>query len=355
MNRFNIKYTGHYNPWLTQGINHFKCELGHSVKGSYHDPNCNAIYESPKGESFGICPIADFYKEFLGMVSFNSRAAVPGDPAASFNDNGDADEDADAVVDHSFVSEALQLCALPMVKAKKLVESQYVFLARSQNVKYPVVPIHTEEERKLFWIIYGDLSMHEEGKQDFVEMAKEWCRRCNVTNERTKKTIYYYKTPELLESFLNIYEHDSIFSSSSKLSQNAEKIKIVKDALKPSSRPVPPSFLPAILPMPLMNNPPAPSQSLKRKRSSIAGIPISHLPSSKSTTTIASTPIANMSTTTTTPIGSATIATPSAKKSRKCTRCSYVDPENMLNCPGKQVPKNCKHYISPASTSNTAP
>jgi len=333
LNRYNIKHTSHYNPWLTHGINHLKSELGLTVQGSYHDPDGNDIHFDPKGETFGICPISDVARVYFNMLPFNES-----DPAKNEDEPSNTPTDTEDVSDngiasgvdssYSLVTQVLQLSALPLIKASKLNISQYQYLASCQNVKYAIVPVHTDEERILFWNIYNDLKMHEKTNPDFMEMAQEWCKRCNHTNGKLKENqqpVVFYKIPEILESFFNKYQSNNTYKDCAKIPQNAEMIKKVKNAVNSSKRPAA-SFPPAILPSPLRGSPSfAPLTSNKRK---------SDDPLQPDQSQVIAGPV--VLTTDINPV--------KKPRTRRCTRCKAIDPENMYKCPGKQHIKNCKHY-----------
>ncbi|GAA5806545.1 hypothetical protein HPULCUR_012081 [Helicostylum pulchrum] len=59
--RYKTIHRGHYNPWLTQRINHLMATLEMKTHGSYHDPTCDAIHYcgNPTNEEFGVISLSD--------------------------------------------------------------------------------------------------------------------------------------------------------------------------------------------------------------------------------------------------------------------------------------------------------
>ena len=222
LNRYNIIHKSHYNPLFVQGINHLKSELGLTVKGLYYNPDGTAIHNFPAGEFFGICPVPEFTIRHLKMI-----------PSNKSNDR--------CLISTSLVEDVLQLCALPMVSVRRKKLSTYQYLADMQGTKYPVTSIHTKKEQDKFWEIYNELELYSSrAKPNFVEMAKEWCLRCNTVNEALGEDRFptdYYKLPELLESFYNKSQNNDTYNNSTKTSKNVPKISAALVTVDPVNRP----------------------------------------------------------------------------------------------------------------------
>ncbi|KAL9536910.1 hypothetical protein MBANPS3_012261, partial [Mucor bainieri] len=223
LNRYNILHKSHHNPWLIQGINHLRSELGLVVKGSYYDPDGNAIHIFPTGESFGLCPIPQHTNDHLQMIPNNVTSCQL--PTTDL-----------------LVQDVLELCTLPMAHIRRTQANIYQCLSHVQGTKYPVTPIHTKQEVKDYLEIYNALKMYEKAKPNFLLMAQEWRHRTNTKNkiledEQNPTYTNHYKIPEVIETYYNQSQNATLYTKSAKLPVNRPKIKAVADAVKPSNRP----------------------------------------------------------------------------------------------------------------------
>ncbi|KAI8644448.1 hypothetical protein BD408DRAFT_413455 [Parasitella parasitica] len=271
-----------------------------TVKGSYYDPDGNSIHFFPVGETFGICPVPDFTKHHLEMISQDSV-------------------DADSIPFISkTIQDVLQMCALSMKM------STYQYLAYMQNTQYLVIPIHTKNKQDKFWALYTQLKSVNNiyrAKPDFVKMAKEWCRSTNIQNQALsdgKIPVDFYKIPELLESFFNKSQNNDIYVNTTKISKNA-KLAATKNAVNPENRPD------------VVINSAVPLSSLRNifPHSSRSNIPTKRPPGSP---TLAPKPII--------PHISLYPSTITIKKrkigGKRCFTCEQRDPNSIYICPGKQ-------------------
>ena len=323
LNRYNIIHKSHYNPWLVQGINHLKSELGLTVKGSYYDPDGTAIHNFPVGEFFGICPVPEFTIRHLKMI-----------PSNKSNDR--------CLISTSLVEDVLQLCALPMVSVRRKKLSTYQYLADMQGTKYPVTSIHTKKEQDKFWEIYNELGLFSRAKPDFVEMAKEWCLRCNTVNEALGEDKFptdYYKLPELLESFYNKSQNNDTYSNSTKTSKNVSKISAALVTVDPANRPdvvvnspVPLSRLVNIPPRKSSNTARTPANIISNKRTH--GLVVSPAPIRPQPTSLIQNNVPMV----------VKKKRKLGKLEKKCFRCEKFNFDNMYSYLDKQISKKCQFY-----------
>ncbi|KAL9536894.1 hypothetical protein MBANPS3_012276 [Mucor bainieri] len=208
-NRFGVKHRGHYNPWLTQSINAMKASLGHTFKGSYHDPNGNSFSFSPGSETFGICQIS---KTIANAYHFKSYSPdMPPAKAKKTKGNLSKGKSKKATKDPKkpadprpiyptlFRASLFDISMLPVVHAKKIYDSSYALLAKLQNTRHAVVPVHTKEERDLFQLLLDSDCRHKDGKEpNWLHQCYNWSYRCNT---QTANGNLFYKTPYHLKTY----------------------------------------------------------------------------------------------------------------------------------------------------------
>ena len=86
------------------------------------------------------------------------------------------------------------------INAKHLPKEKTNYLAVRMNTKYPILPIHTLQERQLFKELY-------KGQSDFTDLLKQWTEKANGV------TIFYKKIEHFknyLKTFLKV--QNSVYS-----------------------------------------------------------------------------------------------------------------------------------------------
>lgn len=158
----------HYDIALTSQLLQMYDELDISpspwLKGSV---NLNAYADT--AEKQFILPIADNLKEAYGIEDFVATTRENEDDEENEEEERGEDEDEAA-----------------------LMNDQFVWMAKRQNIKYPALPVFTAEENRLFREIVSDNI----GREQLKEVTRTW-------NARANGTTIFYKLPEHLESHLS--------------------------------------------------------------------------------------------------------------------------------------------------------
>ncbi|KAJ7017554.1 hypothetical protein C8F04DRAFT_979056 [Mycena alexandri] len=179
LHKDNIKYSGHYDPWLDDDIFRLKADIEWKTPPtvSVHRviQDTSPLSFAPTQEQFGITGIPMTLRaknDFLGSV-----ASVEGEVQKVY-------------------PAKLHLSAL---KTKR--DNVYDYLAHAQRTKFAVAPVHTQQEFDLFKaaMLPGGNFFSVQGKPNFDQMAVWWSSQANG------KTVFY-KLKEHLESHHKVWE-----------------------------------------------------------------------------------------------------------------------------------------------------
>jgi hypothetical protein len=145
-------------------------------------------------ESFGICPLPLEEMRLIGMQ-----------PSESLSPNED-----DGLLGLR-VSTRLSLDQSPKANA-----SQYTFLAKWQQTRYAIVPVHTKQEKALFRSLLLEFTGEDANVDDrtWREFAVHWHRNADGRN-------VFYKTTEHLKSYYTQWKAYRNVQRSIYLNQNA--------------------------------------------------------------------------------------------------------------------------------------
>ena len=339
-------YSGHYDPWIDHDILQLRSDIRwktHTLKTitasgrALQDTDPLSFCKTE--EQFGITQIP-------GVLWLqNDFNAYP--------------------VDVNKTAEVYPI-KLHLSKLQGARRSMYEYLANAQNTKYAVVPLHTEEEFKLFHqsVSVGGQWSVSKGMPNFDLMARWWSSQANG------KTIFY-KVREHLSNYYKTWLQacKATESTVASLSQRRKNYNRIHSAghhshvlpAAPCSCPgvlmdVPDSNIGTAMEMVLeaesshdvemINQSITASASLEQEQ------PVQHLPHPAETAVSnQAQPTASASFTTTQP--PVTIQTPDEnfvfwgadtvpKRKRKCAVCIEAG-RNGYNCPGEQYCKRCKY------------
>ncbi|KAJ7676813.1 hypothetical protein DFH06DRAFT_942686, partial [Mycena polygramma] len=165
LHRDGIVYDGHYDPWIEDDNDILYQSLPFDNPRETHPGYVNVSLFQPTQESFFISELPQHIRD-----SYN----IPPRDSPRINSS---------------------IAPLPLVDLSGGRTCRYEFLAASQNTKFALTPIHTNEEYALYNSAArpGGQFGNSSGPPNFKEMAKWWSTRVNG------KTIFY-KLPEQLQA-----------------------------------------------------------------------------------------------------------------------------------------------------------
>ncbi|KAJ7664030.1 hypothetical protein DFH06DRAFT_1394036 [Mycena polygramma] len=168
--RDGIVYDGHYDPWIEDENDILYQSLPFDNPRETHPGYVNVSLFQPTQESFFISELPQQIRD-----SYN----IPPRDSPRINSS---------------------ITPLPLVDLSGGRTCRYEFLAASQNTKFALTPIHTNEEYALYNSAArpGGQFGNSSGPPNFKEMAKWWSTRVNG------KTIFY-KLPEQLQAHHKVW------------------------------------------------------------------------------------------------------------------------------------------------------
>jgi hypothetical protein len=188
-----VKYAGHYDPWLDHEICKLREDIGWSGRHTHQHTviDTDPLDFESTSEQFGITAIPP---ETKVHCNFQGPEIVPLQEMP-----------------------AVYPTALHLSKLSGGRKSVYTFLAKAQNTRYAVLPIHTQTESDMFFKEMGPGgAWFVKGKQpDFARMAYWWSEKANGKD-------IFYKLPEHLALHFSVYKNCLSQTETMVASQNSD-------------------------------------------------------------------------------------------------------------------------------------
>ncbi|KAG2191090.1 hypothetical protein INT47_010406, partial [Mucor saturninus] len=213
LNRFGYEHKGHYDSWINQHIEKLRLSLHIPANRPNSLPVPNALDFCSSKEVFGICPISDDEMATLCMEKSNTLPLISSELDISSS---------------SLISDTV-LLQLP--STKRVPNNRFEYIARKQQAKFAIVPVHSNEEKALFENILS-CNYESSTEPDWSHFASHW-------NTSADGVSIFYKTPEHLKSYYNICKENNFIANSIQKHRNI--IQKVKSVI---SETMPPQILP---------------------------------------------------------------------------------------------------------------